>query len=52
MADAKGVRTPGVDERAWEEEENGKPVPVREASSLRAVAARTNILAMGRADAQ
>jgi hypothetical protein len=52
MQEANGVKTPGEDERAWEEEENNLPLHPREVTNFRAIAARANYLALDRADIQ
>ena len=49
---AKGVRSPGEDEKAWEREENEVPLPQDGIRTYRALAARANYLAMDRADIQ
>ena len=49
---AKGVKTPGEDEKAWKEQENAEALKGREATEFRATAARANYLALDRADIQ
>ena len=49
---AKGVKTPGEDEKAWKEQENAEALKGREATEFRAIAARANYLALDRADIQ
>ena len=49
---ANGVRSPGEDERTWEEEENAVLLQGPAASEYRALAARANYLAQDRADIQ
>ena len=52
MENAKAVKSPGEDQKPWEEEENGVPLDSRSATSYRALAARVNYLAQDRADIQ
>ena len=49
---ANGVKTPGQDQRQWEEEDNMRPLLAGEASNYRALAARANYLALDRPDVQ
>ena len=49
---AKGVKSPGEDEKAWQRGENGETLPRDEWTSYRALAARANYLAQDRADLQ
>ena len=49
---AKGVKSPGEDEKPWEREENGEALPQDEHTKFRALAARANYLALDRADLQ
>ena len=50
MQEAKGVSTPGEDERRFEEEENDKPLGSEDATQYRKVAARANYLSADRPD--
>ena len=49
---AKGVKSPGEDERPWEAEKNGEHLCGSDVSTYRALAARANYLALDRADIQ
>ena len=52
LGSAKGVKTPGEDEKPWEEEENQEKLPENEVTKFRAIAARANYLALDRSDIQ
>jgi len=49
---AKGVKSPGEDEKKWEMEDNEKPLSPGDATRFRAIAARANYLALDRVDLQ
>ena len=49
---AKGISTPGTDEKPWEDEEDGKEVDARNGRRFRKIAARASYLALDRADLQ
>ena len=50
LEDAKGVSTPGEDEKGWEEEENRVLLDPIQSTTYRTVAARCNYLAQDRVD--
>ena len=50
MSDAKGITTPGEDEKAWEAEENDEEVKNDQATLFRKTAARANYLSSDRPD--
>ena len=52
MQDAKGVKTPGEDQKPWCEVEDAEALPVQDATPFRALAARANYLSPDRPDAQ
>ena len=52
LRDAKGVKTPGEDEKPWMAEEDAGPLTGRDATSYRALSARANYLALDRTDIQ
>ena len=52
LEEAKGVSSPGEEERPWEIEDHGEPLNPTEARNYRAAAARANYLAQDRADLQ
>ena len=49
---AKGVATPGEDEKPWKEDEDADALKGKDASSYRAITARANYLALDRPDLQ
>lgn len=52
LQSAKGVQTPGEEEKPWEHDELSEALPPAEATQYRALAARANYLAQDRADLQ
>ena len=52
LREAKGVKSPGEEEKRWEEEENDVELDAADATVFRKVAARANYLGMDRVDIQ
>ena len=52
LKEAKGVSSPGEEEKPWQEEENAEALGAKDASQYRTLAARANYLAADRGDIQ
>jgi hypothetical protein len=52
LQEAKGVKSPGEEDKPWQEEENGQTLVGKDNTQYRALAARANYLSSDRADIQ